>query len=121
MAKILIIEDNEFVARMYQNILTLESYEVEIANSAQEGIEKAKKTLPTLILLDVVMPEVNGIQALEKLKADSDTKSIPVVMLTVIGEEEIINHCIEIGASGYLVKTSLDPNKVIQEVKRYMG
>ena len=121
MAKILIVEDNEFVARMYQNILSLENYEVEIANSAQEGIEKARKMLPNLILLDVVMPEMNGIQALQKLKEDDNTKSIPTVMLTVIGEEDVIEQCLKLGASGYLVKTSLDPNKVIEEVKRYLG
>jgi CheY-like chemotaxis protein len=121
MANILIIEDNEFVARMYQNILSLENFQVEVANSAIEGIAKSKKTPLNLILLDIIMPDMNGIQALEKLKHDSATSNIPVVMLTVIGEEDIIEKCMQMGANGYLVKTSLDPNRVIQEVKRYLS
>jgi CheY-like chemotaxis protein len=120
MSKILIIEDNDFVARMYQNILTLENFQVEIANSAVDGLVKARG-LPSLILLDVVMPDISGIQVLEKLKKDPVTKGVPVVMLTVIGDEEIVSKCMGLGANGYLVKTSLDPNKVMQEVKRYLG
>lgn len=120
MAKILIIEDNEFVSRMYENILLLERYEVRVANFGIRGLEIARDWKPDLILLDIIMPQTNGIRILQSLKSDSQTQDIPVVMLTVIGEEEVIDRCFKLGASGYLIKPSLNPDQVIAQIKTYL-
>ncbi len=82
MAKILIIEDDSMMSRMYQNSFSIEGFVTEIAKDGEEGIVKAKDIKPSLILLDVMMPKMNGLEALDLLKADSSTKDIPVVMLT---------------------------------------
>src|SRR5476651_1169797 len=82
MPKILIVEDDPLMSRMYQKIFTFEGYDVEMAGDGQEGLDKAREVKPTLMLLDVMMPKMNGLQVLEKLKADPETKGIPVIMLT---------------------------------------
>src|SRR5471030_1188035 len=82
MAKILIIEDDPLMCRMYQKIFAFENYEVETAADGEEGLEKIRTAKPTVVLLDIMMPKMNGMQVLEKLKADITTTKIPVVMLT---------------------------------------
>src|SRR6266404_3976731 len=82
MAKVLIVEDDPLMSRMYQKIFTFEKYEVEMAADGEEGLAKAASTSPTIILCDVMMPKMNGMQVLQKLKADDKTKHIPVIMLT---------------------------------------
>ena len=121
MAKILLVEDNEFISRLYENIFTLEHYEVQVANGGEKGLELAKSWVPDLILLDIIMPNLSGLKILERLKSDETTRAIPVVMLTVIGEEEVIDQCFKLGASGYLIKPSLNPDQVLKEVQTYLS
>lgn len=120
MKKILLIEDNEYMGRMYQNLLSLENYLVSWAKGGEEGLEKASSLKPDLILLDVIMPKINGIQVLQKLKDQEDTKNIPVVILTVIGEQDIIDKALKLGAEGYIIKSTVDLNQLISEIKSYL-
>lgn len=120
MVRILIIEDNEYLGRMYQNLFSLSNYDVEWTVSGEEGLRMVKQAKPDLILLDVIMPKMNGIQVLEKLKTDPETKDIIVVLLTVIGENEVIKKCLNLGANGYIIKSSLNLNQLLEEVKSYL-
>lgn len=120
MKKILLIEDNEYMGRMYQNLLGLENYLVSWAKGGEEGLEKAGSLKPDLILLDVIMPKINGIQVLQKLKDSDDTKNIPVVILTVVGEQDIIDKALKLGAEGYIIKSTVDLNQLISEIKSYL-
>lgn len=120
MKKILLIEDNEYMGRMYQNLLSLENYLVSWAKGGEEGLEKAVSLKPDLILLDIIMPKINGIQVLQKLKDSDDTKNIPVVILTVIGEQDIIDKALKLGAEGYIIKSTVDLNQLISEIKSYL-
>lgn len=120
MKSILLIEDNEYMGRMYQNLLSLEDYLVSWARDGEEGLEKASSLKPDLILLDVIMPKINGIQVLQKLKDTPDTKNIPVVILTVIGEQDIIDRALKLGAEGYIIKSTVDLNQLISEIKSYL-
>lgn len=120
MKRILLIEDNEYMGRMYQNLLSLENYLVSWARDGEEGLEKASSLKPNLILLDVIMPKINGIQVLQKLKDSDDTKNIPVVILTVIGEQDIIDRALKLGAEGYIIKSTVDLNQLISEIKSYL-
>ncbi|MBI4036372.1 response regulator [Candidatus Daviesbacteria bacterium] len=120
MKRILIIEDNEYMGRMYQNMLSLENFRVELATSGEEGIKRAQDNNPDLILLDIIMPNLNGLQVLEKLKNNSQTKTIPVVILTVVGEKEIIDKALKLGAVGYIIKSSLNLDQLLQEIHSYL-
>ena len=88
MIKILIVEDDPLMSRMYQKIFTFEGFEAHMAGDGQEGLEQAKSVKPALILLDVMMPKMNGLEVLEKLKNDGGLKTIPVIMLTNLAGQQ---------------------------------
>lgn len=118
MAKILIIEDDALMSRMYQKIFTFENYEVAMAQDGEEGITKAQIFQPTVILLDVMMPKMNGLQVLERLKSDPQTKSIPVVILTNLAGQQDAETAMAKGAVKYIIKSEHDPNEIADMVKQ---
>ncbi len=85
---LLIVEDDPIMARLYEKIFTFEDYEVVMAKDGKEGLVKAREGKPLLILLDIMMPKMNGLEVLERLKADPKTKKIPVVILTNLAGEK---------------------------------
>jgi CheY-like chemotaxis protein len=115
-AKVLIIEDDQLIQRMYQKIFTFEKYEVVMAVDGEEGLDKARTENPTIILLDVMMPKLNGIQVLEKLKQDPATKSIPVVMLSNLAGENDVETALSKGAVKYIIKSEYDPKQIADMV-----
>jgi len=115
--KILIVEDDPLMSRLYQKVFSFEGYEVEMAENGQEGLDKAQKVKPTLVLCDVMMPEMNGFEVLEKLKADKETKSIPVIMLTNLASEEDAETALTKGAVKYIVKSEYDPKQIVELIK----
>lgn len=121
MAKILVVEDDPLMSRMYQKIFTFEGYEVEMASDGQEGLDKAREVKPTLMLLDVMMPKLNGLQVLEKLKSDPETKAIPVVMLTNLAGEQDAESALTKGAIKYIIKSEHDPKEVADMVKEILA
>ena len=120
MAKVLIIEDDPLISRMYQKIFTFEKYDVEIAKDGQEGLDKARETKPTVILLDVMMPKLNGLQVLEKLKDDNDTKNIPVIILTNLSGQLDAETALSKGAVKYIIKSEHEPKEVANIVKEIL-
>ena len=117
MAKILIIEDDPLMVRMYKKIFEFEKYEVETATDGEEGLKKASSSKPTLILLDIMMPKMNGLQVLEKLKADDSTKKIPVVILTNLSGQGDAETALKMGAVKYIIKSEYKPEEVTKMVK----
>ena len=121
MVKILIVEDDPLMSRMYQKIFTFEGYQVEMAANGQEGLDKARTAKPTLILLDIMMPKMNGLEALEKLKADPATKSIPVVVLTNLAGQQDAENALAKGAVKYIIKSEYEPKQVADMVKEILA
>lgn len=118
-AKVLIIEDDQLIQRMYQKIFTFQKFDVTMASDGEEGLEKARAIKPTIILLDVMMPKMNGFDVLAKLKADPEMKSIPVIMLSNLAGENDIETALSKGAVKYIIKSEHDPKEVadmVQEV-----
>ncbi len=101
--KVLIIEDEELIAAVLKDNLEMVGYEVSIANSGVEGFRRAKRTPPDIITLDVMMPNLSGIQVLKDLKADDATKDIPVIILSVEGDPNR-NEGLKLGAFAFLRK-----------------
>ncbi len=118
-AKILLIEDDQLIQRMYEKIFTFEKFEVEMASDGEEGLEKARtmQPKPTVILLDVMMPKMNGMQVLEKLKLDPELKTIPVVMLSNLAGENDVETALSKGAVKYIIKSEYDPKQISDIVK----
>lgn len=121
MTKILITEDDPLMSRMYQRIFSFEGYEVVMASDGQDGLDKIRETNPTLVLLDVMMPKMNGFEVLEKLKSDPATKNIPVVMLTNLSSEQDAENALLKGAVKYIVKSEHDPKQVADIVKEIIA
>jgi CheY-like chemotaxis protein len=117
MTKVLIVEDDPLISRMYQKIFTFEKFDVEVAANGEEALGKVTDFNPTLILLDVMMPKMNGLQVLEKLKEFDITKHIPVVMLTNLAGQQDAEIALAKGAVKYIIKSEYEPKQVVDMVK----
>ncbi|MCL5411455.1 MAG: response regulator [Patescibacteria group bacterium] len=118
--KIVIVEDDLFVRDLYERQFKQEGFEVSVAVDGEEGVNKISKEVPDLILLDLMLPKMNGLDVLKTIKEKPETKNIPVVVLTNLGQDEAIKQCFELGANGYLVKSAYTPTQVVSEVKTYI-
>ena len=121
MSKILLVEDDPLISRMYQKIFTFENYEVEIAADGEEALAKIRSFQPQLILLDVMMPKMNGLEVLERVKSDPQTKGIPVVMLTNLAGEKDAETALAKGAVKYIIKSQYDPKQISDMVKEILA
>ena len=121
MAKILIVEDDPLMSRMYQKIFKFEGYEVEMAGNGEEGLKIALKEKPDIILLDIVMPKMDGMEMLQKLKADAETRDIPVVILTNLSDYEKISEALSLGAMDYLVKANYKLEDLLEKVRTVLA
>lgn len=119
--KILIIEDDRYISKMYQLKLNLEGYDVQVGDNGKIGSDIAKDFLPNVILLDILMPEMDGFETLKVLKSNEKTKSIPVLIMSNLGQEDHIQKGKELGAIGYIVKTQYTPAKVVETIKEVLG
>lgn len=117
MAKILIIEDDPLMSRMYEQIFTFDQHEVQVADDGEQGLLKAKEFKPTIIMLDVMMPKLNGFEVLDRLKIDPDLKPIPVIMLTNLSSEQDAQTAMLKGAVKYIVKNQHDPKEISKMIK----
>jgi len=117
MTKILVVEDEHRIRELLVDILLDAEYDVIEAKDGREGLEKACSEHPDIILLDVMMPAMDGFQVLEKLKADPAVQSIAVIMVTAKGQETDVVKAKEMGAIGYICKP-WDPDEVETQVKK---
>jgi CheY-like chemotaxis protein len=116
MAKILIIEDDEYMARLYRKLFVSADYQVEVAAGGEEGLKQVEVYKPDLIILDIMMPKIHGLEVLERLKANPETKGIPVVVLTNLAGRANANEALGKGAEKYLVKSDYEPEEVVKIV-----
>lgn len=121
MAKVLLVEDDPLISRMYLKTFAVEGFEVQLAENGQQGLEKLVDFHPDIILLDVMMPEMNGLQMLQAVKADPATKAIPVIMLTNLAEVNTVEDATMGGAVKYIVKSDYDPADVADIVRSVLG
>ncbi len=120
MAKILVIEDDEMMLRMYTKMFTYVGMETMVAKDGEEGLEKAKSEKPALIVLDIMMPKINGLDVLKQLKAWKETEKIPVVLLTNISDDAVLSEALKLGAIGYLIKSQIANSELVDEIKQYL-
>lgn len=102
--RVLVVEDEEDIQELLKYNLTKEGYQVHWAESGESGLQEARKILPDLLVLDLMLPKMNGLEVCRQLKGDSNTKHIPIIMLTAKGEETDIVIGLEMGADDYITK-----------------
>lgn len=115
--KILIVDDEEILRRIYSDRLTFEGFEIETAADGEEALNKIKAAPPGLILLDILMPKLTGIQVLEQLNTNPQLKQIPVIVLSNVANDDNIKRALSLGARDYLLKTNFSPNEIISKIK----
>lgn len=114
---ILLIEDDKFLVKLYSDKLNREEFDVSLAITGEEGLNKIRDEKPDIVLLDIILPQKNGFEILSEMKLDPKTKEIPVIILTNLGQESDIKTGLELGASDYLVKTDFSISKLPEKIR----
>jgi len=118
---IVLVEDDPFLAEIYVLRLEREGFKVIHARSGEEGLKNVLETKPSLVLLDLVLPKMDGFSVLKELKANAATRAIPVVILTNLGEESDMEKGKKLGAADYVIKAHLTPSEVAKKVKQILN
>lgn len=119
--KILIVEDEVALIDLYQTRLTQDGFEVIKATDGAAGISLAQLEKPNLILLDILMPKVDGYEMLKNLKELDTTKNIPVIIFSNLSQNEEIEKGLKLGAKDFIIKSSVTPTEISQRVKDYLN
>lgn len=120
--KILLIDDDPLIVRMYERKLVQEGFEMLLASNGEEGLRVLENETPNLILLDVLMPKVDGWVTLKKIKENPRTQDIPVIVLTTVDDrDENVQKFKEYGVKEYLVKSKTDLKALVESVRRHMA
>jgi CheY-like chemotaxis protein len=116
--KILVVDDDKFISKFITSVLSSEGYELDTAYDGSEALEKVEASKPDLILLDIMMPVMDGWETAEKLKLNPETKSIPVIIVTAKSQEKDVQKGEELGVACYMIKpfNPLDLTKTIREI-----
>lgn len=119
--KILIIEDDKFFQKFYSTKLQENKVEVEVASDGEEGLVKMRDTKPDLVLLDLIMPKVDGFSVLAKRAQDENLKKIPVIIFSTLGQEKDVQIAQKLGANGYINKGFFDFNSMVAKINQVMS
>jgi DNA-binding response OmpR family regulator len=118
---ILLVEDDPLLTRMYQSKFNAEGFKVLSAQDGVTGLKMAQEEKVDFMVLDIMMPQMSGIDLLEKLRTGSQGKDTPVIVLTNLTEKEEEEKARKLGVKEYLLKANLTPGEVVEKIKKYLG
>ncbi len=119
--KVLIVEDDVFLSNIYNKKFTNEGFEVYTASDGKKAVIIIKQKKPDIILLDIMLPQMDGFEVLEEIKKDPEVKDIPVILLTNINEQDGIKKGYDLGAKDYIIKTFFTPSEIVDKVKKFIN
>ena len=120
MKKILIAEDDFFIRDIYGKVFSLSGYEVAVAVDGIEALDKIKTVNYDMILLDIMMPRMTGIDVLKNVLAmEEPKKSVPIFIITNLGQQNIIEEAFKLGMDGYILKSQVTPQQIVDEINNY--
>lgn len=117
---ILIIEDDDFFRELLRKKFLPEDFNLFEAVNGEKGIKEIKDKKPDLVLLDLLLPNMDGFEVLVKMKSDPATSSIPVIILSNLGQQEDIERGLKLGANDYLIKSQFDIDQIVEKVKNIL-
>lgn len=120
-AKILLIEDDNMLREMYSAKFGREGYQVHKSDNGSDGVKIAVEIRPDIILLDIIMPKMDGFAALKELRKKEETQSIPVILLTNLGQDKDIEKGKKLGADDYFIKANHTPAEIVEKVREMIG
>ena len=121
MSRILIIEDDPLLSKMYKTKFTSEGFEVETAEDGEIGLKIALEGKPDFIILDIMMPNLSGIEFLSRLRQTPVGADVPVIVLSNLSEKKEMEEARRLGVKEYLIKSSLTPKDIVEKVKEYLS
>lgn len=116
--KVLIIEDDRTLSKLYHAKLSKSGYTVEVALDGEEGLQKVDEFNPEIILLDIIIPKIDGFAVLEKLRSQEKTKHTPIILLTNLGQDEDVEKGKAMGADDYLIKSNFTPTEIVVKMEK---
>jgi CheY-like chemotaxis protein len=119
--KLLIIEDDLFIRELYQKHLEMAGYTVDTAVDGQEGKEKIFANPYDMILLDIMLPRMNGLDVLKQVKEDSTHKDVPVIILSNLGQDSVVSRGLALGAISYIIKSDITPAEMVKLIQEQIG
>jgi len=119
--KILIIEDDSILQKALQEFLIAEGFETLSALDGEEGVKIGKEKKPDLILLDIILPKMDGYEVLKAMKSDESTKNIPIILLTNLGSLNDVEKALDLGATTYLIKADYKLEEVAKKIKEVLN
>jgi len=117
---VLIVEDDVFLADIYKKKFEMEGFKVSVSDNGEKAISDIAKKSPDIVLLDILLPKLDGFAVLEHLKADKATSGVPVILLTNLGQKDDVEKGLEMGAVDYLIKAHFKPSEVVDKVKKVL-
>ncbi len=115
--KILIVEDDRFLRELIVQKLTKENYQAIEATDGEEGLKMIKEEKPDLVLLDLILPGIDGFEVLAMAKEEPELKAIPVIILSNLGQKDDIERGMKLGAADYMIKAHFTPGEIIEKIK----
>lgn len=119
--KILVVEDDKFLRELITQKLIREGYDVKGAVDGEDGVIKIKEEKPDIILLDLILPGIDGFEVLAKVKDDPELKDIPVLILSNLGQRDDVERGLKLGAVDFLIKAHFTPGEIIEKIEKIMG
>ncbi|MFA6423793.1 MAG: response regulator [Candidatus Magasanikbacteria bacterium] len=117
---VLLVEDDVFLAGIYQKKFEMEGYKVTLADNGEKALVEVKKKKPDIVMLDILLPKLDGFAVLSKMKAGPDTQNIPVILLTNLGQKDDVEKGLQMGAADYLIKAHFKPSEVVDKIKKVL-
>ena len=118
--QILLVEDDAFLANIYKTKFEMEGFKVTVAENGELGLKEANKKRPDLVLLDILLPKMDGFTVIEHLKEDKVLRDVPVIMLTNLGQKDDVEKGLELGADEYLIKAHFKPSETVDKVREVL-
>lgn len=119
--KVLLVEDSKVVQQMYRSKLTIEQFTVLTADNGVEAIKLLSTEIPDIILLDLMMPVMDGYKVLQVIKTDPRLTDIPVLVFSARGQPEEVERSMNLGAAGYIIKATTKPNEVVEQIRKVLN
>jgi len=118
--RILIVEDEEVISELLQKKLENQGYQVSLARNGEEGLAEMRENRPDLILMDLVMPKMDGFTVMEEMQKDEALKKIPLIVISNSGQPVDLNRAKKLGARDWLVKAEFDPQELVEKIKNQL-
>ncbi|MBI2578059.1 MAG: response regulator [Candidatus Wildermuthbacteria bacterium] len=117
MVRIVVVEDDKFLRELIVQKLTKEGYDVTEAVDGEIGVQKIKEEHPDLVLLDLILPGIDGFEVLKQVKENPDTAKVPIIILSNLGQQEDVERGLKLGAVDYLIKAHFTPGEIVEKIR----